>query len=61
MFYITLIPQWRSLKTASFTEKKSGFVLNELNADFLFTDKETYLKNLYIKKLQALWCAGTLL
>ena len=36
------------IKTASLIEK-SGFVLNELNTDFLFTDKETYLKNLYIK------------
>ena len=37
-----------TIKTARLTEKK-GFVLNELNADFLFTDTETSLKNLYIK------------
>lgn len=37
-----------SFKTANLTEK-SGFVLNELNADFLFTNKGTSLKNLYIK------------
>ncbi len=37
-----------SFKNASLKEK-SGFVLNEFNADFLFTDKETSLKNVYIK------------
>ncbi len=37
-----------TIKTASFKEK-SGFVLNELNTDFLFTGTETLLKNLYIK------------
>lgn len=37
-----------TIKTANFTEK-SGFVLNELNADFLFTNTETSLKNLFIK------------
>lgn len=36
------------IKTANLIEK-SGFVLNELNAEFLFTDKETSLKNLFIK------------
>ena len=37
-----------TIKKASFTEK-SGFVLNELNTDFLFTNTGTSLKNLYIK------------
>ena len=37
-----------TIKTARLKEK-SGFVLNELNADFLFTDKEASLKNLFIK------------
>ena len=37
-----------SIKKANLKEK-SGFVLNDLNTDFLFTDKETSLKNLYIK------------
>ncbi|MDQ6756573.1 MAG: translocation/assembly module TamB domain-containing protein, partial [Bacteroidota bacterium] len=37
-----------TIKSASLKEK-SGFVLNELNADFLFTNNQTYLKNLYIK------------
>lgn len=35
-------------KTASLKEK-SGFILNEFNGDFLFTDKEASLRNLYIK------------
>ena len=37
-----------TIKTANFKEK-SGFVLNELNTDFLFTNTGTSLKNLYIK------------
>ena len=37
-----------TIKTANFKEK-SGFVLNELNTDFLFTETGTSLKNLYIK------------
>ncbi len=35
-------------KTASLKEK-SGFILNEFNADFLFTNTEASLKNLYIR------------
>ena len=37
-----------TIKKAGFKEK-SGFVLNELNTDFLFTNTGTSLKNLYIK------------
>ncbi|MEO5781909.1 MAG: translocation/assembly module TamB domain-containing protein, partial [Ginsengibacter sp.] len=37
-----------TIRTANFKEK-SGFVLNELNTDFLFTNIGTSLKNLYIK------------
>lgn len=37
-----------SIKKANFKEK-SGFVLNDLNTDFLFTGTETSLRNLYIK------------
>ena len=37
-----------TIKAASLKEK-SGFVLNEMNADFLFTNTGTSLKNLFIK------------
>lgn len=37
-----------TIKTARLKEK-SGFVLNELNADFLLTDTEASLRNLFIK------------
>ncbi|MBA2562932.1 MAG: hypothetical protein H0V14_08460, partial [Chitinophagaceae bacterium] len=37
-----------SVKEASFKEK-SGFVLNQFNADFLFTGNQTSLQNFYIK------------
>ncbi len=37
-----------TIKTARLKEK-SGFVLNELNADFMFNNKEASLKNLFIK------------
>ncbi|HEV8080144.1 MAG TPA: translocation/assembly module TamB domain-containing protein [Chitinophagaceae bacterium] len=36
------------IQKASLTEK-SGFILNEFNADFLFTNTETSLKNVYIR------------
>lgn len=35
--------------TSGSMKEKSGFVLNELNADFLFTDKKTSLQNFLIK------------
>ena len=37
-----------TIKSASFKEK-SGFVLNELQADFLYSGTRAYLKNLYIE------------
>lgn len=47
-FYYNIDTLAANIKSASFKEK-SGFVLNELNTDFMFAPAGTYLRNLYIK------------